>query len=327
MCVIIVKPSGATMPDGYLENCYDNNPDGFGWMYAEDGRVIADKFIPKDFDEVLSVWNCLADIDVIFHLRWLTTGDISKAHCHPFRILKDNEISHDLFFMHNGTFKVDQYEGENDTIAFKNTILKPLLVNNPDLLQSRAFISMLEGMESWSRMAFLSGDGTLTLTREFSWVKSGECNLSNNYSTRKGYRDPAPVIPYYGGMYTPYAPPVKKKEVTSILPFANTPQIDHVFNDTTLTWEPADTELVEVLISLPEHDLLVWMKEDFDDAVETLMENFIPEHLADLLSCMGIAFAAKPQEMDVEYLITEYPETAVEFIKEEGKGWWNSYVT
>jgi len=334
MCVIIVKPANASMPDGYLETCYDNNPDGLGYMYAKDGRVIADKFIPKSFAEVKEVWDQLESVEAIIHLRWLTTGERVKGHCHPFRILKDNAISHDLFFMHNGTFTIDQYEGENDTISFKNSILKPILVNDPNILHSKKFINILEGMDSWSRLAFLSGDGQITLTRERSWVTHEGCKLSNNYSTTPGYRDPILSYYPYSGGYTPTgskrATEEPKKEVATILPFtrvkgANDALEGDVYSLITQEWEGpgVDMEEVNVLASLPECDLVTWLKEDFDDAVEVFMTKYNEMQLADLISCMGIGFAAKPLEEDVEYLITEYPETAIEFIKERGEGWWS----
>ena len=40
MCIIAIKPAGVKLPaDTTLENCWYNNPDGAGFMYAAGGTV------------------------------------------------------------------------------------------------------------------------------------------------------------------------------------------------------------------------------------------------------------------------------------------------
>lgn len=190
MCVIIVKPTGQRLTDEQIENCYINNPDGMGYMYAEDGKVHADKFLPENLGQVLEVFRKLDNRDAVIHFRFRTTGEVTSSHCHPFRVLKKNRKLPDLFFMHNGTFSVNTREGENDTIAFKNQVLKPILSANPDLLNDSKFMDMLEKMDSWSRLAFLDGEGNITLTRESSWIKRNGCTLSNSYSLDSSHRLP-----------------------------------------------------------------------------------------------------------------------------------------
>lgn len=41
MCIIVVKEKNKDLPKlSYLENCFDNNPDGMGFMYTDKGKVI-----------------------------------------------------------------------------------------------------------------------------------------------------------------------------------------------------------------------------------------------------------------------------------------------
>ena len=40
MCVICYKPKGIAFPEErILQNCFDNNPDGAGFMWPENGKV------------------------------------------------------------------------------------------------------------------------------------------------------------------------------------------------------------------------------------------------------------------------------------------------
>lgn len=40
MCIIVYKPEGATMPStDTLRRCFEENPDGAGFMWPERGRV------------------------------------------------------------------------------------------------------------------------------------------------------------------------------------------------------------------------------------------------------------------------------------------------
>jgi len=339
MCVIIIKPANATMTEDDLRTCFENNPDGLGYMYASEGRVVADKFVPNNFEEVKQVWDRLEKIDAIIHLRFMTTGIVNTSHCHPFRVLRKNKSHPDMFFMHNGTFKVNCGEGENDTIAFKNQILKPLLTHNPDALEDDKFIDMIEGMDGWSRMAFLTGEGKVFLTRERQWVKHGDVTLSNSYSLKEGHRNPPPttLVPYNDPMTTK-----QTSNTTSRMDTRNYRWVDkldengnsysvytdvidvayaEVVNDISeLTFMQPDVEqdeVPELMRGMGETYLLDWCKEDLDDAVATLMTQYDPQILGDFLAGMGISFNFIPLEEDVRYLIETYPEAAVDFIRED----------
>ena len=49
MCVIMSKPANVSFPEeSILKNCWDNNPDMGGFMYAMNGRV----YIHKGYDSI-----------------------------------------------------------------------------------------------------------------------------------------------------------------------------------------------------------------------------------------------------------------------------------
>jgi hypothetical protein len=44
MCIIVYKPKGIELPkEDILKNCFDNNADGAGYMYAHKGKVLIHK--------------------------------------------------------------------------------------------------------------------------------------------------------------------------------------------------------------------------------------------------------------------------------------------
>ena len=44
MCIIVAKEKGQKLPSkDILKTCFNNNDDGAGFMYVQDGKVIIDK--------------------------------------------------------------------------------------------------------------------------------------------------------------------------------------------------------------------------------------------------------------------------------------------
>lgn len=114
MCIIVVKPAGEKLPDeNIITQCFENNPDGAGYMYRDKGQVQ----IRKGFMSVESLIESLLcteeDIgltqrDLCIHFRLATHGHIVKELCHPFPVSKDYEdltslsLSCDAAIAHNG---------------------------------------------------------------------------------------------------------------------------------------------------------------------------------------------------------------------------------
>ena len=96
MCIIAIKPEGQKVTKAILQNCYENNPDGAGFMYAASGQVE----YQKGFMSFLDFWDtwtktrdrlALNKRMVVFHFRIATAGVISPGQCHPFPVTKDIE--------------------------------------------------------------------------------------------------------------------------------------------------------------------------------------------------------------------------------------------
>ena len=191
MCVIIEKPADVLIDKRTVTDAYYSNMDGFGFMYAENGRVVADKFLPKSADEVWKVVNELQDKHLVLHFRITTHGKTEERQCHPFRVLSEESNGRDLLFMHNGVIQQHgntHTDKPSDTIEFNREILRPMLRRNPDLLHSPPFQVMIEDYIVNSKLIFMDGDGVVTRMNDHLWEEHMGLwcsNLHFNYTYTK----------------------------------------------------------------------------------------------------------------------------------------------
>ena len=133
MCIIAVRPKGKKISDEYFKNCFENNPDGCGFMYAKNGMVYGKKGIMSLKDFMREEKKIPNDVTVVFQLRISTHGGSTPRLTHPVPRSGNYEKMHKLEWYseygvaHNGIFtKVKAPEGESDTEVFISNILKPL---------------------------------------------------------------------------------------------------------------------------------------------------------------------------------------------------------
>lgn len=168
MCIIVYKPAGAENPSWeILHNCFENNNDGAGFMYAENGRVYFEKgFMSwKSFKRAFKPFKNRADLPIVMHFRITTHGGTEKGLCHPFPLTSDRKELKatsgitDIGIAHNGcislTSKADK--GMSDTSDFVRkyasvVITSPKWYNNPNA-------NKLLGEIIGSKMLVLSNDG------------------------------------------------------------------------------------------------------------------------------------------------------------------------
>jgi predicted glutamine amidotransferase len=188
---------------------WDRNPDGFGIMYAVDGRIHASKSLGLKgmYKKYKYVWEKHGnDTDIVLHFRIGTQGENDIANCHPFK------ITDALWFCHNGVisdfspmisnaeplFKDMDYT-KSDTRLFNDYILKaiPTLQDEIDKPATKALLSEYV---SGSKLVFLKNDGTTTIINEKSGNKSTsgdwysntgwktyKANTNTNYNTAQNY--------------------------------------------------------------------------------------------------------------------------------------------
>lgn len=89
MCVIILKPYGAAIPDETtIADCWESNPDGAGLAISRPGDLQV--FVSKgymslaDFRRALDSIKDAASAAIMYHFRVATHGGICQHNCHPF---------------------------------------------------------------------------------------------------------------------------------------------------------------------------------------------------------------------------------------------------
>lgn len=111
MCIIAIKPEGISIPIERLKSCWDNNSDGAGFMYSENGKLNIVKGL-MTFDSFIKSYDDISSLNkqVVIHFRYGTHGKICPDLTHPFLINKS------LALVHNGVLSVDMddpFELEN----------------------------------------------------------------------------------------------------------------------------------------------------------------------------------------------------------------------
>lgn len=142
MCVIVRKPKGIEVAENVLRSCWQHNPNGAGFMYVENGKIVVVKGLMK-LKYFLQVYqeHQPKDKEVVIHFRLATHGQINPEQTHPFI------VANRLGMVHNGMidfrdsdencytrvpYKVKKEEDESDTIQFCKRILDKLPGNFED---------------------------------------------------------------------------------------------------------------------------------------------------------------------------------------------------
>lgn len=182
MCVIILRPAeGHGLTREHLINCFVNNPDGWGIMYADGGRVITHRGM--DLKGFFDVYDGLGDKNLGLHFRIKTHGNVDLRNTHPYEVLNMEEHGADLHLMHNGTIKIGEVDKTmSDTWHYINFELRPILSLAPAILGVEAFTDHVEARIGWSKLLLLDGDGKFTVVAEHKGKELLGCWFSNTHS-------------------------------------------------------------------------------------------------------------------------------------------------
>lgn len=203
MCIIVVKDKNKPLPKKeYLKNCFENNPDGMGFMYLKHNKVIIDKgymtykSFEKRYDKLCKKFNNFKDLPLIMHFRIGTAGANSKENTHPYPISDDKRDLHktytktDLGVVHNGIiydYNPQKHQKDiNDTQNFIMNYLYPLYKNWSTFYKNE---NILKGISSItdSKFAFLDRYGKIRLVGEFETDEDGILYSNSNYKNNWYY--------------------------------------------------------------------------------------------------------------------------------------------
>ena len=199
MCIIVIKPAGVNLPAmSTLENCWYNNNDGAGFMYAAGGTVHIQKgyMTLKDFKAALN--QLKKDVDVIntpivMHFRITTHGGTSPGNCHPFPVteklplLTMTKFKASLAVAHNGIIDIEpSKQGISDTMEYVISQLAPLYQLKKDFYKHEAGKKLVYNAIK-SKMVFLDGAGRIETVGDFISDKDGILYSNNSYKARTVY--------------------------------------------------------------------------------------------------------------------------------------------
>ena len=190
MCIIAYKPAGVKLPNKKtFRAMFENNPDGAGFMYAENGRV----YIQKGFMEYNEFRRAIKpligrnDLPIVFHFRIATHGGINARMCQPFPLAKREKTlkllntSCDIGIAHNGIIPMTMDAREiSDTALFIKKYACRILENGIDSISLDIIENCID-----SKMAILENNGKCHLLG-YGWKTENGIHYSNDsYKARK----------------------------------------------------------------------------------------------------------------------------------------------
>lgn len=277
MCIAIANMKGNALTEDQLEACWENNPDGAGIMYKEDGKLKIYKQqgslsrFKKKYYQVIGLSNCLV------HFRVKSAGTINISNIHPFMVNKN------LGFIHNGTIhKMPKDDTLSDTQIFNQAILKNL---PKDFTKNNAILELMEDYCGYSKLVFMDQDEKFTIINEEkgkwsngNWYSNDSYKKVNDYY----YRGSEKVRKTSNTSKRPAATPSSPKMPPTCIPFKQ-PQLDEIntWNADYYNNEVLEEELDEIALMELDNDPIrrsyeLWIEEicDIIDQVDyELIEN------------------------------------------------------
>lgn len=177
MCLIIHRHDATPINSALITSGIDNNPDGWGIMAAQNGRIVTVKGMDNDaFEEHL---NAFGDIPLSIHFRWATHGTKNEDNCHPFTILGGAYA-----VMHNGIIPIEcKDKSRSDTYHFVNDVLAPMLAHDPGAFGTPEFSRLVGSIiGAGNKLVILRADGESIIVNESSGLWHDGLWLSNGNS-------------------------------------------------------------------------------------------------------------------------------------------------
>lgn len=218
MCIIIYKPEGKQFPSkDTLRTCFENNPDGAGFMlpYKDSVRIY------KGFMSFESFYTCLEDVrdyagdntPYVLHFRITTQAGVRADCTHPYPIARDMDVLRllrcrcNIGVAHNGIINLTSTWGKkvtyNDTMQYITDYLA-LLIKDRRYYKDADTLQLIE-RTCKSKLAIMDGSGKTTLIGEFITDELGVFYSNSSYkatprSTYAKYyfdEDDYPYCTYY----------------------------------------------------------------------------------------------------------------------------------
>ena len=197
MCIIAYKPLNVAFPEEYiLQNCFENNDDGAGFMYAFNGEVHIRKGY-ETFEKFMAALNKARAITgdkvpYVMHFRIATQG-YERTMTHPFPLsskmenLKRMHYKCSIGVAHNGILDItsDGAKTYSDTMKFITDYLSNI-IQSYDWYKNKRTKKLIEYLIDGSRLAILDAYGHCELMGK-GWEKDKGVYYSNHTWAYKKY--------------------------------------------------------------------------------------------------------------------------------------------
>lgn len=241
MCIIVAKDKNSKLPrESYLKNCFDNNPDGAGFMYTSNGEVVIDKgymtyqsFL-KRYKKLCKRYNDFKNKALVMHFRIGTAGANSRENTHPYAVTFDKDILHKTYYRttlgvaHNGI--ISQYnppkedKTTNDTQNFITKYLYPIYKNYRKFYKNKYIMDGIEKITT-SKFAFLDKCDNIYLVGKFE-EDEGVKYSNSNYLPYTNYLYQQDYYGYYSNYYKDYYTKYRDEYPLPTTHDTNTPKKD-----------------------------------------------------------------------------------------------------
>lgn len=204
MCVIVAKKKGVEAPSfEILKNCFNNNPDGAGFMYLnpKTNRVqihkgfMAFEQLQKKLEEVYNELGNTKDIPFVYHFRIGTSGGNLPENTHPYPLgrnisnMKKLDFTCSIGVAHNGIITKFTPKEKNNKRKMNDTQLYIYSKMYKYAFNSKYKTSKIQELienETGSKFAILDTSGDIQLIGKFNENK-GVFFSNYSYEDNKDY--------------------------------------------------------------------------------------------------------------------------------------------
>lgn len=175
MCIIAIKPVGQEMFDeSTIRTMFANNPDGAGYMFVYDEKVVIEKGFMTADDLIENIrtngqLEHIYDKNFVLHFRIGTSGHMDALNCHPFPVYDTNATfcRTDIALAHNGVLRAFEPKKDsaiNDTQVYIQTMLRGL---EKGFQYNAGILNLIAHTIGTNKFAFLDETDKLTLLGDF----------------------------------------------------------------------------------------------------------------------------------------------------------------
>lgn len=313
MCVIIHRKPGAELPFDKLKSACLVNPDGFGVLIPDRGKLEMRRVFSNNgnsADELAKLFEDAKDLNVYAHLRFRTKGPKDLTNVHPFTVVNNKTDGIDVQFMHNGTLSDFGNDIACDSRAFTFEIVRPLYrmvaakVGKERALYDPLFGKLLgkyAGPSSFFTLVDSLGN-SLTINHkrghDFDWGWA-----SNTYSFDRQHREPTYKTYYQSDAYTDWKR--SSHQAAAGTAEGTGTATDQAFNDE-LPWK--DTPKGK--IPLPS----VYNEKESDPreivTKDKLQDTKPRQTFVDVAELHDLSEVTQMTQLNIEDLVADYPEHA-----------------